>query len=188
LGWTPERVSRHREDMSAIDPAGLKSHSKLFGLLDDAGQRRLLAVAHEERHPVGAAVVTESDFGDTFYVVLEGTLSVRIGGIDAKKEVATLGPGAFFGEIAALLGEARSATVLCLSSVRVLRFDGPRVQGILKDYPKVREVLVKLGLKRSEENLQQQLEDDFPGVPVTTGEGPPVMTGESSVLPSGEER
>jgi hypothetical protein len=47
----------------------------------------------------------------------------------------------------------------------------------LKDYPKVREVLVKLGLKRSEENLQQMMEADFPGVPLTaTGEGASLTT------------
>jgi CRP-like cAMP-binding protein len=171
--------------MADLEPGALRNHSKLFALLDEAGQKRLIAVAQEERHPLGTAIVNEGEFGDSFYVVIEGELSVRIGGIDAKREVARLGPGAFFGEIAALLGEARSATVLCLSSCRFLRFDGPRVQGILKDYPKVREVLVKLGLKRSEENLQQQVENDFPGVPVTTGEGPPVMSTDASAT---EER
>lgn len=171
--------------MADLEPGALKNHSKLFNLLDEAGQKRLIAVAAEERHGLGTAIVTEGEFGDSFYVVIEGELSVRIGGIDAGSEVARLGPGAFFGEIAALLGEARSATVLALSGCRLLRFDGPRVQGILKDYPKVREVLVKLGLKRSEENLQQQIENDFPGVPVTTGEGAAIL---SSSLGSTEER
>lgn len=168
--------------MADLPPEALQTHSKLFGLLDEPGRKRLMAVAVEERFPAGHAVVSEGDFGDSFFLVLEGELSVRIGGIDATREVARLGPSAFFGEIAALLGEARSATVLCLVATRALRFDGPRVQGILKDYPVVREALVKLGLKRSEDNLQQMMEDDFPGVPVTaTGEGMPFSTDTSRV-------
>jgi CRP-like cAMP-binding protein len=171
--------------MVDLSPDALKNHSKLFGLLDEAGQRRLVAVAVEEKFAAGHAVVAEGDFGDTFFLVVEGSLSVRIGGIDATREVAKLGPGAFFGEIAALLGEARSATVLCLSETRALRFDGPRVQGILKDYPKVREALVKLGLRRSEENLAQMIEDDFPGVPVT-GEGSALLSSMLSQTSSDE--
>lgn len=157
--------------MVDLTPEALRTHSKLFGLLDEAGQRRLVAVAIDESFPAGHAVVLENEFGDSFFLVVDGSLSVRIGGTDATREVAKLAPGAFFGEIAALLGEARSATVMCLVPTKLLRFDGPRVQGILKDYPKVREALVKLGLRRSEENLQQMMEEDFPGVPVTTGEG-----------------
>lgn len=163
--------------MADLPPDLLLYHSKLFGLLDEPGRKRLVAVAVEQHFPPGHAVVVEGDFGDSFFLVLDGALSVRIGGIDATREVARLGPSAFFGEIAALLGEARSATVLCLAETRALRFDGPRVQGLLKDYPVVREALVKLGLKRSEDNLQQMMEDDFPGVPVTaTGEGMPFST------------
>lgn len=171
--------------MVDLSPDALKNHSKLFGLLDEAGQRRLVAVAVEEQFVAGHAVVTEGDFGDTFFLVVAGSLSVRIGGIDATREVAKLGPGAFFGEIAALLGEARSATVLSLTETRALRFDGPRVQGILKDYPRVREALVKLGLRRSEENLAQMIEDDFPGVPVT-GEGSALLSSMLSQTSSDE--
>jgi CRP-like cAMP-binding protein len=173
--------------MADLQPEALQNHSKLFGLLDEAGRKRLVAVAGEDEIPAGTAVINEGEFGDSFFLVLSGELSVRIGGIDAGHEVAKLGPGAFFGEIAALLGEARSATVVCTKTVKALRFDGPRVQGILKDYPKIREVLVKLGLKRSEENLQQMMEADFPGVPVTTGEGAPVLTSERTLMSSSDD-
>jgi CRP-like cAMP-binding protein len=162
--------------MVDLAPEALRNHSKLFSLLAEAGQRRLLAVSAKESFAAGHAVVTEGERGGSFFLVVDGALSVRVNGIG---EVATLTPGAFFGEIAALLGEARSATVVCTASTTLLRFDGPRVQGILTDYPLVRQALVKLGLKRSEDNLQQMIETDFPGVPVTTGEGPAVVSDES---------
>jgi len=154
--------------MAVLDPAALKNHSRLFALLDDVGRQRLVGAAVEETVPPKEVVLFEGDLGDSFFLVVDGELSVRIGGKDEKSEVARLGPASFFGEIAALLGEKRSATVVCLQRSRMVKFDGRKVQTILKDYPKVREALVKLGLKRSEENLQQMVEEDFPGVPVTT--------------------
>lgn len=173
----------HCPEMTEIRPDVLRERSKLFSLLDEGGQKRLVAVAVEEQAAEGQVVVREGDYGDSFFLLLEGAMSVRIGGNESAREVAALGPGAFFGEIAALLGEARSATVVATAPSRVVRFDGTRVQAILKDYPKVREILVKLGLKRSEENLQQLMENDFPGVPVTTGEGSALN---ASIPPSDE--
>ena len=63
--------------------------------------------------------------------------------------------------IAALLGETRSATVKAVSAVSLMRFEMPKVTGIINDYPAVRQVLVKLALKRSEENLSEQMKHDF---------------------------
>ncbi len=170
-----------------VTTAELIAHNRLFALLDDAGRRRILAVATAADYEVGAAVIKEGEFGDAFFLLTTGTVSVRIGGVLAQHEVAQLVPGAFFGEIAALLSEARTATVFCLSSTSLLSFDGQRVQGILKDYPKVREILVKLGLKRSEENLQTQLHADFAVVPSTnvdaTAEGAAVLS-RSGSMPS----
>ena len=160
--------------MALLTPDALRSYSKLFVLLDEAGQERLLAEAVDESFPTGHVIVNEGELGDAFFLVLEGSLSVRIGGTDAGCEVAQLKHGNFFGEIAALLGESRSANVVCLAPTRLLRFGGPRISALLTGYPRVREMLVKLGLRRSEDNLQLLMEEDFPGVPVETGEGPAV--------------
>ena len=78
----------------------------------------------------------------------------------AEMVVLLLGAGAFVGEIAALMGEPRSATVVADGDIGVLQFDSPPVQDILNDYPRVREALVKLALKRSEQNLQELLGTD----------------------------
>jgi CRP-like cAMP-binding protein len=132
-----------------------RSQSKLFSLLDEKGQQRLLDVAGNESHPVGKAIVKQGDEGDAFYVVSEGTLQVDVDG----KVVAKLEHGAFFGEIAALLGESRSATVTSATPVTLIRFEMPKVKGIIQDYPAVRQVLTKLALKRSEDNLAGQMKD-----------------------------
>ena len=136
-----------------------RAQSKLFTLLDEAGQERLLAVAIPQTHPAGAAIVTQGDAGDAVFVVSEGSLEVVVADQEKRRTVATLGRGAFFGEIAALLGESRSATVTAVTPVSLIRFEMPKVQGIIKDYPTVRQVLTKLALKRSEDNLAEAMKD-----------------------------
>jgi len=145
--------------MVGLDIATFKHQSKLFQLLDEKGQERLMALAREETFDDGATLMREGEGGLTFYVVLDGALRVLIDGASGPREVAKLGPGAFVGEIAALMGEPRSATVVAAGATKCLRFDSPPIQDLLKEYPRVREALVKLALKRSEDNLADMLKD-----------------------------
>lgn len=146
---------------SSADLIKFRSQSKLFGLLDEPGQLRLMAVAKNETHAAGAVLVKQGDAGDAFFIVSEGQLQVLVEEDGKERQIAVLEKGAFFGEIAALLGETRSATVKAATAVTLLRFEMPQVKGIIGDYPTVRQVLVRLALKRNEENLSEQMKHDF---------------------------
>ena len=61
----------------------------------------------------GAAVMRQGEPGDCFYLVDRGTLAVHADG----REVARLGPGECFGEIALLRGTPRMATVTAAEPV-----------------------------------------------------------------------
>jgi len=71
------------------------------------------------RAPAGTAIFHQGDAGDSFYVLLDGKLSVESGG----KIVATLGPGDCFGEMAVLDQELRSATILVDEDSELYRLD-----------------------------------------------------------------
>lgn len=63
--------------------------------------------------PKNSMIVLEEEYGDTVYIVKTGTIKItRLN--DEGKEVilALMGSGEFFGELAALDGEARSANAL----------------------------------------------------------------------------
>jgi CRP-like cAMP-binding protein len=138
-----------------------RAQSKLFGLLDEAGQVRLMGAAKVEKHPAGAVVVKQGETGDAFFIVCEGRLEVIVEDDGGARPIATLDRSAFFGEMGALLGETRSATVKALTPIELMRFEMPAVKGIINDYPAVRQVLVRLALKRGEDNLTEQMNHDF---------------------------
>jgi CRP-like cAMP-binding protein len=69
------------------------------------------------------------------------------------REVARLGPGELFGEIAAALPQPLCATVRATETCQVLRFDGPCLRKTLLAHPELRRLMVELGLARTERNL-----------------------------------
>ncbi len=133
--------------------------SKLFGFLDEAGRARMMAIAREEQQPAGTEICREGEAGDVFWVILEGEVHVRVEDVVGDKEVAVLGPGQFFGEISAVLAQPRSATVTASTGLRLLAFDRAPVMEILADYPKVKEIVGKVGLMRSEDTVEKLMSD-----------------------------
>jgi putative ABC transport system ATP-binding protein len=78
--------------------------------------RQLSDVAEEmtKRHyAAGEIIIREGEPGEVFMLVSEGEVEV----IRAEHEVARLGPGDFFGEVALISGEPRNATVVAVTEV-----------------------------------------------------------------------
>lgn len=67
----------------------------------------------------GQAVIEQGDEGDSFYAVSSGKFDVVTDG-DLKQ---TIGPGAYFGEIALLLDVPRTASVIARTPSKVFRLD-----------------------------------------------------------------
>ena len=100
--------------------ASLADDLKRVPLFGDLSQRQLRHLAHDfkERtfHP-GATIVRENQMsGIDFFVVADGEAVVTVKG----KEVARLGPGDYFGELALIGERERLSTVTADTSVRCL--------------------------------------------------------------------
>src|SRR5712692_7570925 len=61
----------------------------------------------------GEIVIREGDIGHELFLVSEGEVKVERSGA----EVARLGPGEFFGELALMSGERRNATVIAADAL-----------------------------------------------------------------------
>jgi CRP/FNR family transcriptional regulator len=86
----------------------------LFAELDDRDLNVLADEFNERRFAAGDAIALEGEGGLMFFVVESGEASVEVHG----EEVATLGPGASFGEIALIDRRPRTATVTAVSDLR----------------------------------------------------------------------
>ena len=68
--------------------------------------------------------LSESDPGDSFYLIARGSANVLIGGISGLESVvARLNPGDSFGEAALVTGEKRNATVQAVGDCSCFRIN-----------------------------------------------------------------
>lgn len=86
----------------------------LFEELDTAELRSIAESMHEANVPAGATVTSEGGPGDGFFVIESGEAEVAVDGQPRVRLTA----GDHFGEIALLLGSARTATVRAVTDLR----------------------------------------------------------------------
>jgi CRP/FNR family cyclic AMP-dependent transcriptional regulator len=92
--------------------------------------------------PAGRVLCVQGEGGDEFFVIIEGALAVSID----HEQVATLGPGEFFGEMALLDGGPRIATVTTTTPGRLLVLTRPEFHALLERAPTVcHRILVGIG-------------------------------------------
>jgi CRP-like cAMP-binding protein len=115
-----------------MDPAGLES-VPLFAQLSRKDRERVSRSADEVDVAEGTLLVREGDFAYEFFAIRSGTASVEQDG----KEVAKLGPGDYFGEIALLETERRTASVRAVTPMRLIVMTGPDLRNLMHDTPEL---------------------------------------------------
>lgn len=107
----------------------------------------------------GETVFKEGDSGDAFYIVYEGQVEVRVGagflGLSSKT-VAALGKGAFFGEIALISSEPRTATVRCAGRTLLFTLIAPDFEFVLAENPNAAEQMRRISQRRRFETAHQK--------------------------------
>ena len=99
------------------DTADLLAGVPFLGGLDRKHLERLARDFTERTFAAGSVAVREGDErGIGFFVVVEGEGTVTVG----DKQVATVGPGDYFGEVALISDRVRTATVTATTDLRCL--------------------------------------------------------------------
>jgi CRP-like cAMP-binding protein len=137
------------------DVGSLGKVNQILEALDADGRHRLLGLAQKKHVPAGDAVFREGDKGDDFFVIAKGRVRITVDDAGTQKDIAELDHGSLFGEMAVLDGGVRSATVTALEELDLVAFPGPAVEALLKQYPKAREALHRIGLLRAEQLVEK---------------------------------
>jgi CRP/FNR family cyclic AMP-dependent transcriptional regulator len=107
----------------------------LFGDLPHKQLGRIAMWADEVDLPAGKPLMAEGNWAHEFFVIESGTASVD----HENTHVADLGPGDFFGEMALLEHQRRSATVTTSSPMRAIVMHAREFAAMDAEMPEITE-------------------------------------------------
>jgi CRP-like cAMP-binding protein len=111
------------------------------------------------RFPAGSALFVEGDPAHEVLVLLDGDVKVSVGSADGREVVLDVfEPGVLIGELSAIDGGRRSATVTALSPVEVLTVAAPAFDEFLNRHPQVLRLLLVGVIERLRTRVRHQLE------------------------------
>ena len=143
---TEARVAAHR----TLTPEELVENFPMFGSL--TSEQREVVLLHLQPHAAqpGERVIHRGDVADAAYFISAGEVEVAVAGQHIR-----LGPGNFFGEMALVSGQPRSADVTALDYSRFLKLTTDDFNEILRRYPDIKTQIVDQAERREEMNRRR---------------------------------
>jgi CRP-like cAMP-binding protein len=114
----------------------------LFADLQHYVFRRVADGLHRRLVPAGGIVVSEGDPGGGIFLIASGSVRILVvGGHGRPLEIRRLDAGDFFGEVAALSGRPRTATVVAVADCELLEIDHQALESLVEARPTARPIL-----------------------------------------------
>ena len=112
--------------------------------------REIASVADEIDFPEGKTLAREGAAGRELFVLVDGRARVTSNG----RTLAELASGDWFGEMALLTNEPRTATVVTTSSVRTLVIADREFRAVMERYPQIAGKILASVAQRLTRNAQ----------------------------------
>ena len=123
---------------ATMAPRDLLVRSPLFSQLAPTELDKIAALLRRRRYRADEPVFREGDPGTALYIVDTGEIRILLGGADGKEVVLSLlGSGEFFGELALLDGEPRSADAVATVPTELLILPRDDFLRLLREVPAV---------------------------------------------------
>lgn len=118
----------------------------LFEGLNTAQVQQITSIIHKEELPAGQPIIQEAETGDRMYIIQEGTvevsrtLTMKMTKRDfgqKEKTFIRLGSGFFFGEMALLENDVRSATVTTVTDCKLFVLYRDDFNPLCENFPEI---------------------------------------------------
>jgi len=126
--------------VSARDTVSMLEEVPLFAGCSKRDLQAVAASLKEVERPQGAVIAKEGDTGLGFFLIVDGTANVSVGG----KARGKLGPKDFFGEISLLDHGPRTATVTAASKIHLLGLTAWAFRSLVEAHPKIALNMLKV--------------------------------------------
>ena len=161
-----EQLDTHKSMLKRLSDSLKKVY--LFASLDE--DERLLIAEHleEVRYASGELIIREGEAGNSFFIIDQGEVEVFVNSPSGnRKSLATLSVGDFFGEIALLTGELRTASVQATLDVRVFRLQKDNFKSVLETRPDILDEISSVLSRRRDQLVSLLAESTGTGDSVT---------------------
>jgi CRP-like cAMP-binding protein len=115
-------------------------------------------IDHMEKYSFskGSKIVRQGDKGDSFFIIYKGKVRALVKkGFFSSTQVGELGPEQFFGEMALLSNEPRSATVVAVDDTECFMLLRGDFEQLVRKNPAFSRLVQRASQKRSFDNNQQ---------------------------------
>jgi CPA2 family monovalent cation:H+ antiporter-2 len=127
---------------------GLLDQFPILSLVERQDQEALLLMFRPKSASPGDRVIRRGDRADGMYFISSGAVEVKVGGRTIRLE-----PGSYFGEMALLSGERRTADVIAVDFCQFLVLDRRDFNQFMARHPAVRAAVAEIAEQRREMNL-----------------------------------
>jgi hypothetical protein len=140
-GVIPPRIGG---TMTVIEKILTLGRIPIFADLDTTALAHVSSCATEETFPAGTKIITEAEYGEHMFIIVDGSVEIEIGGTHLKN----LSSMDFFGEMSMLDGGARSASVVALADCLLLRIGKDDFEQLLSTYSSAALAVIRTLSKR----------------------------------------
>jgi HEAT repeat protein len=125
--------------VSALERVVMLKNTQLFAQTPENVLTSITPIMREVTHDPEAVIFEKGELGTCLYLIHAG----EVGIYDGPQELARFGPGDFFGELALLDTEARSATARAETAVRLFRIDQDDFYELMEERGEVLRAIVR---------------------------------------------
>jgi len=133
----------------ATSPITILQEIDIFQPLADEIKNKLSENMNQKTYIPDDTIISQGEEGDSLFVIVEGSVAVKVSINNKDVEVDRMGAGAYFGEMALLTGEPRTASILAKTHCTLYEITKNDIAPLFEQYPKITEILSQALTKRT---------------------------------------